>query len=212
MSFGSTHEKYSNSLLGIVKGNTLYKGDSEAAFREITESASRTMDVERASIWMYAGDRASIKCVNLFEKKTASHHQGAELVKTDFPAYFAAMDTDRAIDAHDAHHDSRTCEFSESYLTPNGITSMLDAPIFYEGGTIGVICIEHVGQRRTWTTEEITFAGSLADLVSHGRNQVKGKQGTVQKLRAIRLGLVLGTGRRSELHLFKRPVFRANRV
>jgi diguanylate cyclase (GGDEF)-like protein/PAS domain S-box-containing protein len=180
MSFGSTHEKYSNSLLGIVKGNTLYKGDSEAAFREITESASRTMDVERASIWMYAGDRASIKCVNLFEKKTASHHQGAELVKTDFPAYFAAMDTDRAIDAHDAHHDSRTCEFSESYLTPNGITSMLDAPIFYEGGTIGVICIEHVGQRRTWTTEEITFAGSLADLVSHAIESQKRKSAEIK--------------------------------
>ncbi|NNE64654.1 MAG: diguanylate cyclase, partial [Gammaproteobacteria bacterium] len=181
------HDRYNSSLLGIVKGRTLYKGNSEEAFHEITESASRTMDIERASIWMFAEDRASIVSVDLFQRNPGKHSKGGQLTKVDFPAYFAAMETDRAIDAHDAHNDSRTFEFSATYLAPNGISSMLDAPIFSEGRTVGVICLEHIGQPRTWTAEEITYAGSLADLVSHALESQKRKNAEIELIKSKEL-------------------------
>jgi two-component system cell cycle response regulator len=40
---------------------------------------------------------------------------------------------------------------------------MLDAAIRREGKVVGVVCLEHVGPRRTWSTAEIEFAGALAD-------------------------------------------------
>lgn len=44
---------------------------------------------------------------------------------------------------------------------------MLDAPIHFDGQTIGVICHEHIGQARHWNPSEINYASSLADLISH---------------------------------------------
>ncbi|NQW00157.1 MAG: PAS domain S-box protein [Rhodospirillales bacterium] len=159
--------QYSDSLLSLVKGKALYEGDSKTAFQEIAEAAAGTLNVERASIWMFAGDQTKIQCVDLFEKSKSWHSEGAELKAVDYPAYFAAMDQDHAIDAHDAHLDPRTSAFSQSYLRPLGITSMLDAPIRFGHTIIGVICLEHIGPARHWSSEEIIYAGSLANLVSH---------------------------------------------
>jgi diguanylate cyclase (GGDEF)-like protein/PAS domain S-box-containing protein len=160
-------KSFSESLLNVVKGRALYSGNSSEAFSEITEAASNTLNVERAGIWMYSENRTSIKCMDLYEQLADSHSAGAFLSKIDFPAYFAAMAEERFIDADDAHQDLRTREFSGTYLTPLGIVSMLDAPIRFGGETIGVICLEHIGKTRHWSPEEITYASSLADLVSH---------------------------------------------
>ena len=162
-----TSSIYSDSLLKLVKGKALYGGSPDESFGEITEAGAETINVERVSIWMYSEDRQSIQSMNLYELTPDRHSRNVVLSETDYPSYFAAMNEDRVIDANDAHLDSRTSEFSEQYLTPLGITSMLDAPIRFGGQTIGVICIEHVGAPREWTSEEITYAGSLADLVSH---------------------------------------------
>ncbi len=43
---------------------------------------------------------------------------------------------------------------------------MLDAPIRRHGLVIGVLRMEHVGPARTWTTEEQTFAASLAAMAT----------------------------------------------
>lgn len=164
---GNQFKVFSESLLNIVKGKALYSGNSIDSFQEITEAASYTLNVERASIWMYSKDRSSINSMDLFEQAPNRHSTGDVLSKIDFPAYFDAMAEDRFINADQAHHDPRTNEFSKDYLGPLGIESMLDAPIRFGGKTIGVICLEHIGKFRTWSTEEITYVSSLADLVSH---------------------------------------------
>ncbi len=163
----NTYSKFSDSLLNIVKGAALYSGNSKKAFREITEAATNTINIERASIWMYSEDRSSIRCMDLYQLTPDEHSKGEKLSRADFPAYFAAMAKDRIIDANHAHRDPRTSEFSKTYLTPLGIESLLDAPIRFGGQTIGVICLEQVVKPRAWTTDEIIYAGSLADLVSH---------------------------------------------
>ncbi|MEE8467314.1 MAG: SpoIIE family protein phosphatase, partial [Planctomycetota bacterium] len=84
----------------------------------------------------------------------------------DYPLYFQALDEERAIVANDAATDPRTSEFSEGYLDVNGITSMMDTPLYSRGTVIGVVCHEHIGPPRVWTTEEQQFAGSLADLAT----------------------------------------------
>jgi diguanylate cyclase (GGDEF)-like protein/PAS domain S-box-containing protein len=164
---GNQFEVFSESLLNIVKGKALYSGNSNDSFKEITEAASNTLNVKRASIWMYSKNRSSIKCMDLFEQISGKHSMGGELSKADFPAYFKAMAEERFINADQAHTDPRTIEFSRDYLGPHGIESMLDAPIRFGGQTIGVICLEHIGKFRCWNSQEITYVSSLADLVSH---------------------------------------------
>src|SRR5499426_2165334 len=55
---------------------------------------------------------------------------------------------------------------STLYLKVHGITSMMDVPIWHKGRLYGVLCHEHVGPARRWTSDEETFAGNLADLAS----------------------------------------------
>ncbi|MSP23732.1 MAG: hybrid sensor histidine kinase/response regulator [Myxococcales bacterium] len=35
-----------------------------------------------------------------------------------------------------------------------------------EGRVVGVVCLEHIGPRRTWSVDEISFAGALGDQVA----------------------------------------------
>jgi diguanylate cyclase (GGDEF)-like protein len=131
--------------------------------RELTRVAAATLGVERASVWFLSADGTELLCDELYERSHHRYSQGALLKATDYPRYFAALKLGRAIDGHDAHQDPRTSEFSANYLAPLGITSMMDAAIRREGEVIGVVCLEHVGERRTWTPAEMEFAGALAD-------------------------------------------------
>ncbi len=153
-------------LVELARNQALYEGDLKTAIKEITEAAAYTLEIERASVWLYDESGSKLQCIDLFEQSVTLHSEGLELAVKDYPAYFQALAEDWTIAAHDAHNDPRTREFSESYLSALGITSMLDAPIRLGGKTVGVICLERVGPARHWTLEDQNFAGSLADLAS----------------------------------------------
>ena len=71
-----------------------------------------------------------------------------EISSDDNPAYFHALTEADVLAADDAHRDPRTTQFSAGYLTPLGITSMMDAVIRLGGGVVGVLCCEHTGRMR----------------------------------------------------------------
>ena len=138
----------------------------EGRLRSILETAAETLEVERISMWRFDEGRASIECVSLYVRSAARHESGAQLLREHFPAYFAALERDRVIAAHDAHSDARTSEFSASYLQPNNISAMLDVPLRQGDSVSGVLCAEHVGPSRQWTIDEQNFAVSTANLIA----------------------------------------------
>jgi PAS domain S-box-containing protein len=138
----------------------------EDRLRSILESAADTLQVARISMWRFDATRASIECVDLYLRSAAGHESGARLWREHFPAYFAALERDRVIAAHDAHSDARTAEFSQLYLQPNGISAMLDVPLRQGDSVSGVLCVEHVGAARQWTIDEQNFAVSTANLIA----------------------------------------------
>src|SRR4028119_2511038 len=161
--------KLRNHNLGLTKLDrrpALPQGNLRAALKEITEASVQNIGVERSSVWLFDKTVTKLQCVDLFEKTCNQHSEGVELASADYPTYFQALQQDQLIAADDAHADPRTQEFSESYLTSLGITSMLDIPIRIKGQTAGVVCIEHIGAARHWTPEDQNFARSLADIVS----------------------------------------------
>lgn len=153
-------------LMELARNSALNQGDLPNALREITEATSLNIEVERVSVWFFNETRTSLQCLDLFESNLNQHSQGIELHIADYPAYFQALNEEQLIVADDAHTDPKTREFSESYLTPMNITSMLDAPIRLGGETVGVLCNEQVGTARHWTPENQNFVRSIADLVS----------------------------------------------
>jgi two-component system CheB/CheR fusion protein len=153
-------------LVRLAKSPAAAAGDLEGVLRELAVAAAETLAVERASLWLFDPTHTRIECVELYERTPARHSRGVALTAADFPAYFRALEEERAIVAHDAHADPHTREFSATYLTPLGITSMLDAPVRFQGQMVGVFCHEHVGPPRRWTLEEQSFATSIADLAA----------------------------------------------
>lgn len=153
-------------LIDLARRPSLHSGDLGEALRDLTTAAAETLDVERAAVWLFAPDRHSIRCQEMYERTPMLHSEGREVLAVSNPIYFRALETERTLTADDARLDPRTCAFSESHLIPYGVTSMLDAPIRRLGQITGVLCFEHTGPARTWTAEEENFASSLADLVA----------------------------------------------
>ncbi|MEG4488579.1 GAF domain-containing protein [Microcoleus sp. D2_18a_B4] len=155
-----------NGLLELAKNSSIYEGNIAEALREITQMATRTLDVDRGSVWFYKEDKSALCCADLYELTANQHSEGAELKVADYPSYFQALKTEQAIAAVDAKTDPRTQEFRESYLIPLNISSMLDVPITHQGRFAGVICLERQGTPRKWTLDEQSFASYLSQMTA----------------------------------------------
>jgi PAS domain S-box-containing protein len=121
------------------------------------------------SYWSIVGAGKAIECLAshlLSRNGPDAAFVGQRLNASDYPVYFAAVLANRPVVANLAQTDPKTREFTDSYLKPNGITSMLDVPVWFQGKVVGVICHVHVGRARMWTAEEIDFASSVASMVS----------------------------------------------
>lgn len=140
--------------------------DPAATWKTITETGGAALGVERVSIWLFNEDRSALVCRDLNRLSTQSHEQGAALEARHYPKYFEALTSDASLATSDARTDPRTSEFREHYVALFGITSMLDTPIHLHGKLVGVLCHEHTGPPREWTSEEQSFAASVADQVA----------------------------------------------
>lgn len=149
-------------LAQISRDPNIDKGDLSATNSVILDAITRGLAVDRASVWLLSDDHQRMHCTYLLDNKV---HSTPELMlsRQDFPNYFSALDDERNIVATDAHHHPQTAEFSAVYLAPSDIFSMLDTPIRHHGIMVGIICIEH-RQVKQWQTDEIVFAGFLADI------------------------------------------------
>ncbi len=152
------------ALLEIMQGQVLAK-DLSQVFPLLTEVAARTLSVARVSVWHLSEDKQVLELCDLYDGIGGSHADGTQLSAIRYPAYFDALMSQRVISASDAQRNPATREFKDDYLVPLHIHSMLDAAIWYDGTTQGVVCVESVGERREWTPDEQMFAGSIADLV-----------------------------------------------
>jgi signal transduction histidine kinase len=150
--------------LARVRGSTGKVRDT--AFRLVTQVVADALKSERVGIWMFEAAGRRLVCEVQFVRSGRSYEAGQVLLVEQYPRYFAALEQRRALPADDARTHPITSELAESYLVPNRIVSMLDAPIIRDGRVVGVICQETVGEARVWTQAEVDFAGSVADIVA----------------------------------------------
>ena len=138
------------------------------ALDTILAADARALGVERVSYWSLEAGAAAIVCESLctLAGGVDAAFAGTRLAASDYPVYFSAILGNRPVAANRAQSDPATREFAEGYLKPLGITSMLDVPVWFQGKVVGVICHEHVGPAREWSGEDISFASSIASMVS----------------------------------------------
>jgi two-component system cell cycle sensor histidine kinase/response regulator CckA len=159
---------FESARLRLARGSIEGGGSLVSTFQNTTELAADTIRVERCGIWLFVEERRAIRCFDLFERSSRRHSEGAVLRARDFPAYFDALERLRVVQADEAVLAPATRELESAYLTPLGIGAMLDAPLFRNGKVVGVVCHEHVGPPRTWTSRELDFVSSVSDTVALG--------------------------------------------
>lgn len=158
--------RYNEALFALATTPAITSGDLNLALQTITEQTTQALAIERASIWQYRPEPKTLICLDLYEQSPNRHSEGLILSANDYPAYFMAVETERIIIADDAHTHPQTKEFSQPYLFPLGIASMLDTSVRVGGQIVGVVCLEQVGPIHHWSLEEQNFATALADLVA----------------------------------------------
>lgn len=159
--------RHSQALLALARSEALARGDFAGFSCLALETAARTLDVERISVWLFNDDRTLLQCRHLYEKGADRHSSGIDLEAARYPHYFSALSEGLFLAADDAQTDPNTNEFTEDYLKPLGITSMLDAPMRRGDDVIGVVCHEHVGSPRHWMPDEREFSAAVAHFFDH---------------------------------------------
>ena len=158
-------EKQQRSISFLSTHPAIVGGNFEEAVKVFSETVTETLSVERVGIWLFNFEHNTMRSIDLYELSKNLHSSEQTLELDRYPNYRDALYSDRPIDAHDAQNDPRSKEFNEDYLIPLGITSMLDTVFKVRGELAGVICYEHVGPKRIWTDDEITFAREISDQV-----------------------------------------------
>jgi PAS domain S-box-containing protein len=154
------------AIAELVLDPSFAAGDTPIALRRVVEVLSASLDVARASIWVLTENDSMLRDLALYEAGRGVHSSGMVLQAADFLRYFQAIQAESRVPANDAQTDPRTSELADHYLKPLKITSMLDAGIFIEGRLVGVVCAEHIGERREWHSDEESFVSTIATSVA----------------------------------------------
>ncbi len=155
-----------NAGLEALGKDHIHKRWSQAELMdEATRRLSHLLGVARISVWSLEPDGSAISCLTLYVKDVDRHRDGVRLPRHSNPAYFEAIEGGSTVCVSDTLNDPVTRNFGPGYLTPLKIGAMLDAPIRTGDGVRGVVCCEHVGGARQWTSEEISLATAFAQYI-----------------------------------------------
>jgi tetratricopeptide (TPR) repeat protein len=154
------------TLVDFSKSRVVNFGTMNDAAQDIARVTAHSLSVSRVSIWTYNEEKQTIDSLACYDLASDQFQELISLDLTKVPAYAKALTTKRIIDAPQARVDEETREFTDSYLIPLDIHSMLDVTWSLDGQLGGLICCEQQGAPREWKSEDIIFASSVADIIS----------------------------------------------
>ncbi len=157
---------YLSELVKLSNSSNVNDGKIELAKQEIILSAYACLGVSRVSIWAFNHNNESIKCEYLLDKNEITT-PGSELFAAQYPSYFVELKHQQLIIATDAENHPATSEFTENYLKPLSIYSLMDAPFLSMGKLGGVICCEHQYEYKQWGPAESLLLKALGDFLSY---------------------------------------------
>ena len=159
-------QRFTNDLISISKNKILHSGNLIDSLKEVLQYTSKALDISRISVWEYIEQTDSIKLILGYDIKNEDFAYSGSLKNELYPTYFKHLLAEKIIAAKDAVNDPRTAEFTESYLTPFGIKSMMDCPFFIDGEFKGIICCEEQREMRDWDQMDQLFSIGVSKLIS----------------------------------------------
>lgn len=155
---------YYNSLLemGSLDSTMSFK----TRIQTIVKLASRVLDCSKVSYWKYEEDISAINSLAVYHQQKDEYLENLTFYSKDAPSYFKVIVTEPALIAHDVKTHEATQEMLQTYLLPENISSMLDQVVKEDEKIKGVLCFEHIGEKRHWSLAEQAYTKAVADIIS----------------------------------------------
>lgn len=150
-------------LANVAINPFVAEGNFEGLAKFVTEEVGKKLKIPRVNVWLFNDDRNQLVCVDHYDISTGLHASGYILREEEFFNEFQELKRSKYVDAYDALVDPRTKGYTDNYLIPLDIKSMLDVGIRIGEQNIGVICFEYTGEKYAWEDDEISFACQIAD-------------------------------------------------
>lgn len=158
-------EHYMREFIRFSRDDENFNKGQIHLFKSICHKTANILNASRVSIWFFNENETAIVRKYLYEKDYETDEEST-LEGVVFPNYITALKSQPYIMAPNARTNEYTKEFTESYLVPLNIYSMLDCPIMADRKPIGVICCEHQHEIKHWNMEDALFLQSIADFIS----------------------------------------------
>ena len=159
-------ESNQNKILAqLTVNDAVLNGDVELSKNAVVKLVSSALNVERVSLWVYHKEQDALVCLSLYEKSKDDFSEVSVLKREECPDYFTAIGNTALISANNAHTHPATSCLSKKLITLN-VSSKLDGIFSTGNGEFGVLCVEHVGNKRNWSEHEQRFLMSVATLTS----------------------------------------------
>ncbi len=182
---------HSKALSHLTVNTHVSQGDFYLASKHITEEVAHALNVSRVSIWLFDDVLKVMKCEYVYEKNNIAAE--AQLANHDFvfsinehPQYFSYLRAHPIINATDVTTHEATLELLENYMTPLNICSMLTVVISGGGDFVGVISIDSIKNKRSWSTSEESFVSAIATLSSSIYDREEKKKTEIELKKAIK--------------------------
>ena len=150
-------------LLDLYKSSFLNFDSLENLYKVITKAIASGLNISRASVCEFEKDK--LICKVLYNSENNLFEDQPDLLQSNVPNYFDALQKGIVIVANDAQQNSLTKDLAARYLIPLDIKSMLNLPIRVNGNLIGILCCENK-KLKEWTENDISFARSITDILS----------------------------------------------
>ncbi len=156
-----------NTALSRVAADPVVHGDrAEDALRKLTLICLDGLRVGRVSIWIRHPEPERLEMHHrqgLRDDFTDQHYSFAQ---TAIPLLFTALEKNRHVEINLTSDEPIAAQFNPACFARDQVVSVLCTPVRLRGELKGMLCVESLRHRRTWTEEEKIFNGAISDMVA----------------------------------------------
>ncbi|PSB23731.1 methyl-accepting chemotaxis protein [Stenomitos frigidus] len=155
-----------NVLSDLARHEALVQGNVKVAVASFTEAITKTLKLERVSIWLYNTDRSNLTCLDRYDRGLQQHSDGDLLDVADAQNYVDFLESEHFLAVNNVRANAAVNQLLPDGLLLSETRALLNLPIYVANRMAGFIQCEHVQGPRTWQAPEQTFVSGVANLVS----------------------------------------------
>jgi signal transduction histidine kinase len=159
-------QRHQKALTDFVHTNVFMEGSLtfKDAVRAITEAAGDVMGVEFSQVFLVDDGTGFSRCVDEWVRSARRHDRAPDVELSAYQHIISDLDREQVVPITDAN-DARLAARRE-IMRRRKIEGGIIAGVYLGRRMVGHVGFMQAGSKREWTTDELGFARSIADLVA----------------------------------------------